>query len=228
MLQNRPKKAKTKRKFTMKNIKDMNIAELNTVLATIAAKEAKGKALSALESFQKDIIPTLIAEKERAEKLQEKVNNQRTTKARTTKEADNKSDMLLETFKALKSFVVFADTSKEAIKSFEDIAKMLKITVSADTVKSFIDVSIFHNSHSNIKKQNDSKGKPFPYLHYKGMLITFVNLLKEADILTGKKLTKSDFEAYYNKVLKQSFQAITDSDKKEAEKLIAEYFKPAK
>lgn len=212
----------------MKNIKDMTRGELNNVLTAIAAKEAKGKNLTALESFQKDIIPALIAEKEKAEKLQEKVNNQRTTKARTTKEADNKADMLLESFKALKSFVVFADTSKEAIKSFEDIAKMLKITVTADIVKSFIDVSIFHNSHSNIKKQNDSKGKAFPYLHYKGMIITFVNLLKEADILTGKKLTEADFKAYFDRVLKQSFQAITEADEKEARKLIADYFKPAK
>ncbi len=217
-----------KKDKTMKNIKDMNIIELNTVLAAIAAKEAKGKNLTALESFQKDIIPALIAEKENSAKLQEKVNSSRTTKVRTTKEADNKAVMLLETFKALKSFVVFADTHKEACKVFEDTAKLLKITVTSEIVKSFIDVSIFHNSHSNIKKQNDSKGKPYPYLHYKGMIITFVNLLKEADILTGKKLLKSDFEAYFDRVLKQSYQAITEPDKKEAEKIIAEYFKPAK
>lgn len=209
---------------TSKNIKDMNIVELKEAMKAILAKETAGKKLSQLESFQLEIIPVMISEKEKAAKLQEKVDNTRTSANRQPKETDKKADMLLASFKALKSFVTFSDTKEAAIQSFADTAKLLKITINNQLVKDLIFVSIYHNSKSNIAKPTNNQ-KPVTYEHCKGMLFTFIGLLKEADILTGNKLTEADYNEHVNTVINKSYKPIIEADKKEALRLVSDYFK---
>ena len=139
----------------MKNIKDINISELNSVLAAIAAKEAKGKSLTTLESFQYGMISALIAEKEKVAELQTKV---KASSKRDVKAPDS-YDVLQPLFVALRGSINKGIVSNDVlINLFQDVLNRLKITLSVDISKKLFIKTVLHNSVSNMAKATELKG----------------------------------------------------------------------
>lgn len=159
-----------------KNIKDMNVEELNSVLAVIAAKEAKGKALTALESFQKDIIPTLIDQKNKVAALQTRTKSS-TKREATVPTAYNILQPLFVTIRGNVGEKIVEDSV--LVDLFNLTAKKLSITIDKAMSEKLVLKTIYHNSHSNIgdKKKNDNK------VSCDNRIIAFKAMMDQAKVL---------------------------------------------
>lgn len=188
-----------------KNIKDMNREELLGVLRALETKQAKGKALTALETFQIEIIPVMIEQQEKREELEKRVKTTKKSPARQTKALTDEETLLFPLVKA----VYRHEKAKEVINH---AAKLVKITINSAMVEAWVRASIRHNSHSNIAKLADSKGKAYNYEHFSEMLSTFATLLKSFDKATGEMLSDSVKLTLFDEVESNSGMKIKHED----------------